>query len=239
MDSIILAFDRGGIWMWLILGLQIVASIIILERFFALYIKRKPVQRERVKPFEAMIKRGEIIKVSQDAETLANGQPIGRVIRAGALGVMNLGGKDEIQGRMDEVLMAETETIDKRTGFLSMFANVATLAGLLGTITGMIKAFAAVSEASPAEKAALLSNGISEAMNTTAFGLIVAIPTLLAFSILSNRSIQLTEDLNQAALKAFNWLSFTFEPVSDKPRVNVGVDGIAAATSQMNDHIQV
>lgn len=238
MDSIILAFEKGGVWMWLILGLQIVAAVIIIERFYALYMKRKPIQKETLKAFESMIKRGEIIKVSREAEAIAAQQPIGRVVLAGAMGVLNLGGREEIQGRMDEVLMAETESIEKRTGFLSMFANVATLAGLLGTITGMIKAFAAVSEASPAEKAALLSNGIAEAMNTTAFGLIVAIPTLLAFSVLSNRSIQLTEDLNQAALKAFNWLSFTFEPISDKPRVSVqGVEGVA--TTRPEPEIQV
>ena len=97
-----------------------------------------------------------------------------------------------------------------------MIANVATLAGLLGTITGMIKSFAAVSSANPMEKATLLSSGISEAMNTTAFGLIVAIPTLLIYAVLTNRSQRLAEDLNQAALKAYNWLSYSFNPLETK-----------------------
>ncbi len=214
MEGIWLAFANGGLWMWLILGLQIVAAAIILERVSALYLKRKPVQRKELEPFEAKIKSGDLKNVFEDADKLSNEQPIGRVVKAGVQAVMNMGGREEIQGRMDEVLLLETELVDKRTGFLAMFANVATLAGLLGTITGMIKAFAAVSTADPSEKATMLSSGIAEAMNTTAFGLIVAIPTLLAYSILLNRSIELNEDLHQASLRSFNWLSFNFEPVA-------------------------
>jgi biopolymer transport protein ExbB len=95
-----------------------------------------------------------------------------------------------------------------------MLGNVATLTGLLGTITGMIRSFAAVSQANPADKAALLSAGISEAMNCTAYGLITAIPALVAYAILQNRANHLSEDLNQAALKAFNWLSYSYDPVT-------------------------
>ena len=79
---------------------------------------------------------------------------------------------------------------------------------------GMIKSFSAVSEATPVEKAALLSSGISEAMNTTAYGLIMAIPALIMFAVLTNRSQRLAEDLNQSALKLFNWLSYAYEPVT-------------------------
>ena len=153
-----------------------------------------------------------VFKNSQESST----QPISRTVAAGTKAAMNMGCKDEIQGRMEEVLLEETEQIDKRTGFLAMLANVATLAGLLGTITGMIRSFAAVSNANPMEKATLLSSGISEAMNTTAYGLIVAIPTLLVYSILTNRAQALTEDLNQAALKAYNWLSYSFNPLETR-----------------------
>lgn len=215
MEAIWLAFANGGIWMWLILGLLGVSAAMILERVSALYLKRKPVQRKKLEPFEAKIKSGDLAGVLKDSEELGTEEPIGRVVKAGVQAVMNMGGREEIQGRMDEVLLLETEMIDKRTGFLAMFANVATLAGLLGTITGMIKAFAAVSTADAADKATLLSSGIAEAMNTTAFGLIVAIPTLLAYSILLNRSTELNEDLHQAALRSFNWLSFNFEPVAE------------------------
>lgn len=214
-NSLSLAFSTGGVWMWFILGLQIVALAIIVERVIALYIKRKPTQKRNVLGFEKPIRQGQLESVMEQTQN-KNGESIHRTVAAGTEAAMNMGGKDEIQGRMEEVILEETEHIEKRTGFLAMIANVATLAGLLGTITGMIKSFAAVSQANPMEKATLLSNGISEAMNTTAFGLIVAIPTLLVYSILSNRSQMLTDDLNQAALKAYNWLSYSFNPLETR-----------------------
>ncbi len=205
-------FNSGGICMWFILALFILGVAITIERIVALYIKRKPVQKIKALNFEKKIRQGEldlVLKASQQDKSLS----IYRTVAVGAEVAMNMGGKDEIHGRMEEVILEETEEIEKRTAFLAMIANVATLAGLLGTITGMIKAFAAVSSANPVEKATLLSNGVSEAMNTTAFGLIVAIPTLLVYALLTNRSQILTDDLNQAALKVYNWLSHSFNPL--------------------------
>jgi biopolymer transport protein ExbB/TolQ len=97
-----------------------------------------------------------------------------------------------------------------------MFANVATLLGLLGTITGLIHSFAGIANANPAEKAAILSQGISLAMNTTAYGLVVAVPALIMYAVLQNRATRLTEDLNKAALNLFIQLGYHYAPVSDK-----------------------
>ena len=198
--------------LWFILGLLIAAIGIVIDRFIALYIKRKPMQKIGAMSFEKGICQGDlegVLKASQADDSLS----INRTVAIGAKVAMNMGGKDEIHGRMEEVILEEVEQIEKRTAFLAMIANVATLSGLLGTITGMIKSFAAVSNANPVEKADSSSNGISEAMNTTAFGLIVAIPTLLMYAVLSNRSQALTDDLNQAALKVYNWLSHSFNPL--------------------------
>ena len=214
------AFVSGGLWMWFILGLQITTFAIIIERVRALYLKRKPIQREIVARFENHIKTGDISKAFEEARETPTFNPIGRTVAAGAQAAMNMGGKEEIQGKMDEVLLEENQGFERRIGFLAMIANVATLAGLLGTITGMIKSFAAVSSANPMEKATLLSTGISEAMNTTAYGLVVAIPALIIYGVLTNRATELSEDLNQAALKAFNWLSFSYNPLAEKPSVN-------------------
>lgn len=222
LTTITEAFSKGGLWMWFILGLQIAALAIIVERVISLYIKRKPLQRKKVLEFQQGICQGDLKTVFQTAQSLSTESSISRTVAAGTQAAINMGGKEEIQGKMDEILLEENEQIEKRTGFLAMIANVATLAGLLGTITGMIKSFAAVSNANPMEKATLLSNGISEAMNTTAFGLIVAIPTLLIYAVLTNRSQTLVEDLNQAALKAFNWLSYSFNPLEAKTARNAG-----------------
>ena len=209
-----LAFKHGGFWMWPIAIFQVVSIAIIIERTYALYVRRKTTELGFVGNFEEPIRRGDIDRVVQQAESVREQHPVARAVVAGAVAARNFGGKEEIQGKMDEVLLHENAVLDRRVGFLSMLGNVATLMGLLGTITGMIKSFAAVSFANPAEKAALLAAGISEAMNATAYGLIVAIPALIAYAVLQNRANVLSEDLNQAALKAFNWLSFSYDPVS-------------------------
>jgi len=114
---------------------------------------------------------------------------------------------------MDEILIEENIRLEKRTGFLAMIGNVGTLLGLLGTVVGMIGSFSSISTVNPVEKANLLSAGISTAMHATAYGLIMAIPALVMFSVLQNRATSLAEDLNQAALMVFNWLSFNYEAI--------------------------
>ncbi len=217
LSQVAQAFAHGGFWMWPILALQVVSIAILVDRVRALVLRRRANQNEVVKTFEDSIRRGEIEQVIQKAQGMAEQSAVARAVLAGAQAAKNLGGKEEIQGKMDEVLIHENNQIDRRTGFLTMIGNVSTLLGLLGTISGMIRSFAAVSYANPAEKAALLSAGISEAMNCTAYGLIVAIPALVFYAILQNRANHLSEDLNRAALKAFNWLSFAYEPVGFQP----------------------
>lgn len=216
------AFEHGGIWMYVILVIQLFSIAIIIERTIVLFGKKKVTQTNIALNFEDDIRRGEIDSVINKANNLSSTQPVAKAILAGAQSAKFFGGKDEIQAKMDEVLLHENSMLDRRTGFLSMFGNVATLVGLLGTITGMIKSFAAVSYASPAEKAALLAAGISEAMNATAYGLITAIPALVAYAVLMNRANLLSEDLNQGALKVFNWLSYNYEAVGFKSMRKTG-----------------
>lgn len=216
------AFEHGGMWMYFILVIQLFSIAIIIERTIVLFGKKKINQTATALNFEDDIRRGEIDSVINKANNLSATQPVAKAILAGAQSAKFFGGKDEIQAKMDEVLLHENSILDRRTGFLSMFGNVATLVGLLGTITGMIKSFAAVSYANPAEKAALLAAGISEAMNATAYGLITAIPALVAYAVLMNRANLLSEDLNQGALKVFNWLSYNYEAVGFKSMRKTG-----------------
>lgn len=205
------AFTNGGIWMYAILAVHIVTVALIAERVFSLYFKMKKNQRQVLKAFEVDIKSGNLDKAFGKAVASSKTQPIGAVIAAGVEAAQDLGGRDEIQARMDEVLAVENSRIEKRTGFLSMLANVATLMGLLGTIIGLIQAFAAIANLGAAERSEVLTKGVSLAMNTTAYGLIVAIPALILFGVLTNRSNELQEDLNQSAFRAFNWLTYNYE----------------------------
>jgi biopolymer transport protein ExbB/TolQ len=105
---------------------------------------------------------------------------------------------------MEESLMEVMPRLEKRTHYLATFANIATLLGLLGTIIGLITAFTAVSAANPAEKANMLSSSISVAMNTTALGLIVAIPLLLVHSVLQAKTTAIVDSLEMASVKFLN-----------------------------------
>jgi biopolymer transport protein ExbB/TolQ len=112
--------------------------------------------------------------------------------------------REDIEQAMEESLMEVLPRLEKRTHYLSTFANLATLLGLLGTIIGLISAFTAVSNANPAEKADLLSASISVAMNTTAFGLIVAIPLLLIHMLLQAKTTEIIDSLEMASVKFLN-----------------------------------
>jgi len=97
--------------------------------------------------------------------------------------------------------------IDKRVSYLSTLANIATLLGLLGTIQGLIQAFAAVGVADPSQKAFLLANGISVALYTTAFGLIVAIPMLAGYTVLQAKAHRLIDEIDEFSVKLINLLN--------------------------------
>lgn len=206
-------FIAGGIWMWAILACQIFSLAITAERVITLYIKRKPNQLKKVQPLEKTIKGGDLQTLLDQSKEIKSTDPIGQVALVGAQSALHFGGREEIQLKMDEVLVETSQRLDKNTGFLGTIANVSTLLGLLGTIIGMIDAFSSLSAASAADRATLLAQGISMAMYTTAYGLIVAIPSLAAYAVLQNRSQQLMEDLNKAAMKLYIWLTYSFETV--------------------------
>ena len=103
--------------------------------------------------------------------------------------------------------METVPRLEKRTHYLATFANIATLLGLLGTIMGLIQAFTAVANANPAEKADMLSASISVAMNTTAFGLMAAIPLLLIYTVLQTKTTELVDSLEMASVKFLNILT--------------------------------
>lgn len=214
LSGISTAFSHGGIWMVFIMLAQLASLAIIVERVFALYIRRKPNQKDIVMAFEKDIKSGQLDRVASVARGISAENPIAVVAQAGAQAAIDLGGKEEIQLKIDEVLLEEQSRLEKRTGFLAMLGNVGTLLGLLGTIVGLIRAFSAVGSASPLEKAAIISQGVSEAMYATAYGLIVALPALIMYSVLQNRANQLSEDLSKAALKVYIWLGFNYEAVT-------------------------
>jgi len=115
--------------------------------------------------------------------------------------------RDDIEIAMEESMMEIIPQLEKRTPYVALFANIATLLGLLGTIMGLIEAFTAVANANPADKADLLSASISVAMNTTAFGLMTAIPLLIIHTYLTAKTGAIVDSLEMASVKTLNIIS--------------------------------
>jgi biopolymer transport protein ExbB/TolQ len=133
-----------------------------------------------------------------------NQSAIGRIVVAAMETMQASPRRDDIQSAMQEGILETVPRLSKRTNYLSILANISTLLGLLGTIIGLIAAFSAVAHADPAEKATLLSESISVAMNTTAFGLVAAIPLLLVHSFLQNKTLEIVDSIEMAGVKFLN-----------------------------------
>lgn len=193
------AFNEGHWPMYPILVLLILSLVIIVERI--VYLAQAGIDKKKLLTLlKSQIMSGNV----QNAIKICNGNPspLTNIVKAG---LARFNRPDtEIQAAMDEVALQELPKLEARTGYLAMLGNVATLVGLLGTILGLIHSFAAVSGASGQKKADLLARGISEAMNCTAFGLIVAVPALIAFAVLNGWTQGIIDSINEVSVQVVN-----------------------------------
>ena len=215
--GIITAFHEGGLFMYFILAFGLVTIGLIVERARALFFQIQEPSADFRQKILGYINQGDLKGAQTYAETVGAKTSLGRVVAMGCQLRNGAGADIELQARMDERLTSEISQIDKRTGFLAMLGNVATLLGLLGTIAGMIGSFAAVASANPADRATMLSRGISEAMNCTAFGLIVAIPALVAYAIFQNKTDKLVASLTEGVTEIYHDLLFFTEASTQAP----------------------
>ncbi len=196
-------FQSGGAFMYPILIVMIVGLAIALER--ALYLRRANAENRALwTDLLPLLNHGRHDAAEQLASESATA--IGRVLGFGLARARGDATRSEIEMAMEESIMEVTPLLERRTHYLATFANIATLLGLLGTIIGLIHGFNAVANVNPAEKANLLSASISVAMNTTAFGLMVAIPLLLAHAWLQSKANDLIDSVEMAAIKFLNSL---------------------------------
>lgn len=194
-------FTAGGPFMYPILLVFAVGVAIGIERYYTLTLVRRRNEGMWSK-LQPTLASGDFEKAremtSQDESTVSRLLSMG-LARQGAVRR-----REDIEIAMEETMMEIIPQLEKRTAYVALGANVATLLGLLGTIMGLIQGFTAVSGANPAEKADLLSASISVAMNTTAFGLIVAIPLLVAHSVLTAKTSEIVDSLEMASVKTLN-----------------------------------
>jgi biopolymer transport protein ExbB len=194
-------FQDGGPFMYPIAIVMGIGFAIALERFFYLSNQTRVNRRDydRILPLLKQKRQRELTDVTKKSKSA-----IARIIADGMNRRTASRRRSDIEYAMEEGLLEILPNIERRTPYLATFANIATLLGLLGTIIGLIAAFTAVANADPAEKATLLSQSISLAMNTTAFGLMVAIPLLLIHSMLQSKTSAIVESLEIAVVKFLN-----------------------------------
>lgn len=201
MNTVISFFQQGGPFMYPILIVFALGVAIAIERWT--YLTMSGVSNRALwKRIVPSLKIGNF----QEAASLTSKSKaaIASILSYGLYRVKSARRRDDIEKAMEESLMEVLPRLEKRTHYLATLANVATLLGLLGTIIGLIRAFTAVSSANPADKADMLSASISVAMNTTAFGLMVAIPLLLIHALLQTKTNQLVDSLEMASVKFLN-----------------------------------
>ncbi len=192
-------FKVGGIIAWMIMICLVLSLMILIERVVVLYFQAGTNSNSFIRGLEGMILSGNLDKVARQCQT--ENFPLSRIIHAGVSKATK--NDDEVQAAMDEAALRELPRIEKRTAYLAMLANVATLLGLLGTIKGMIASFGAAGGGST-DKAAALAEGISEALHCTFMGLFVAVFALLCFSILQGRTQGLVDDIHEGAVRVMN-----------------------------------
>jgi biopolymer transport protein ExbB len=197
-------FSDGGFFMYPILAILAIGAAISVERYITLtlMVNKNKASWQRLEP---LIMKGDFEKArataSNDNSTIAQILSMG-LARQGAVRR-----RDDIELAMEQALIEIMPELDKRTAYLATFSNMATLAGLLGTIIGLIEAFTAVSNADMADKAELLSASISVGMNCTAFGLMVAIPLVLIHSVLQSKTATIVTGIEMASVKFLNALT--------------------------------
>lgn len=204
-DTVVRFFQEGGAFMYPIAVVLVLGVAIAIERFIYLSLAKSSNRSAFDKAILPLLKKRDYkraLEFSNDSKTA-----IAAIMGAGLARLINKQQREDIEYAMEEGLMETLPRLEKRTQYLATLANVSTLLGLLGTIIGLIAAFTAVANADPAEKASLLSQSISVAMNTTAFGLMSAIPLLLCHSVLQTKTNEIVDSFEMAGVKLLNIIS--------------------------------
>mgnify|MGYP000527741460 CR=1 FL=1 len=201
LTTIVRFFQEGGVFMYPIVAMLVIGLAIAVER--SLYLRRTRKQNrttwESIAPLVAQGRYDAALAQAEESDAA-----LAHVMSFGLARVKTAKHREDVEMAMEESLMEVLPQLERRTPFLQVFANVATLLGLLGTIIGLIQGFTAVANVNPAEKATLLSQSISIAMNTTAFGLMCAIPLLLLHAWLQAKTTELVDSLEMATVKFLN-----------------------------------
>ncbi|MCU0609786.1 MAG: MotA/TolQ/ExbB proton channel family protein [Chitinispirillaceae bacterium] len=203
IQSLAAWFNGGGTFMWAILAVLAIAVAVTLERIIFYYI----ICRRRGTMIVAQTAQALNSNNAGQAAAITAGKAPVNILLQTALDRYSSGMSiAEIQEGVEEAAIQEVPRLTERLNYLVLFANIATLLGLLGTITGLQTAFSSLGSVEASKKAAMLAAGISELMVCTAFGLMVAIPCMIAYTFLQNKQGRIAKDLDESVVRFMNYL---------------------------------
>lgn len=204
MDNFAEFYQQGGFWMHFIALAAVIGAGVTIERFIFLFFRFNINGGQFFNQIQKLVMANNIdraIKLCNAADKAA----LARVIKAGLTRANK--SESDISAAIEEASLEVGPSISKRVSMIAALANIATLLGLLGTIFGMIAAFEAVATVSADQRATALAKGISIAINTTGFGLLVAIPLLSMHIFISNLAKKIADEVDLYSVKLENLLS--------------------------------
>lgn len=212
MNSIVRAFTEGGFVMYIILIIAVLTLVLVIERFLTLKSLRVE-KKEFADQVFRMVVGGDLRQAISFCDSKPT--PLANTVKAGLVQAMNKRPDEEIQVAMDASVLREMPRLEGWTAFLAVFGNIAVLAGLLGTIIGMIGSFRAVAKADPATKAILLSEGISHALNCTGFGLMTAIVAIIFYGLFQHMIQKAENEMIETSMSLMNLVASNRDKIKD------------------------
>ncbi|MDP5143953.1 MotA/TolQ/ExbB proton channel family protein [Rheinheimera baltica] len=200
-SGIVRFLQEGGVFIYPIAFILVLGIVIAVERWWFLR-SVYGVNQRAVGQVQSAVAQADTRRILELASNSA--APLLAMLASGVNRLRSSSRREDMEYAMEEVVLEYSLRLQKRTPFLATLANVATLLGLLGTIMGLIAAFSAVANADPSEKASLLSSSISVAMNTTAFGLITAIPLVFIHALLQGKTASIIDTMEMVGIKLMN-----------------------------------
>ncbi|WP_215395589.1 MotA/TolQ/ExbB proton channel family protein [Rheinheimera oceanensis] len=201
LNGIVRFLQEGGVFIYPIAFILVLGIVIAVERWWFLR-SVYGVNQRAMAQVQSAVTQADTSRIVQLAAS--SSAPLLAMLVSGVHRLRSSSKREDMEYAMEEVVLEYSLRLQKRTPFLATLANVATLLGLLGTIMGLIAAFSAVANADPSEKASLLSSSISVAMNTTAFGLITAIPLVFVHALLQGKTASIIDTMEMVGIKLMN-----------------------------------
>jgi biopolymer transport protein ExbB/TolQ len=234
-DLIVNFFKQGGAFLYPIAAVFVIGLVVAVERF--IYLTRVSAGNRRLwNQLSPLLAEGNFRKAMDVAEKTDSA--LSTIMRYGLSRVATAQRRDDIEKAMEESLIEVIPRLEKRTHYLSTLANIGMLMGLLGTVIGLIHAFAAVASVNPAEKASMLSASISVAMNNTALGLALAITLLLCHMYLETKTTELVDSLEVASIKFLNTVvEARDQGLSAYAQSSAAATGVGAANARKSGRV--